>query len=117
VGIITLIGLTAKNAILIVEFAEERLKKKKMSLLESTVEAAQIRFRPIIMTSLAFIAGAVPLAISTGAGANSRHIIGTTVVSGMIFATVVGIFYIPFFYHLVMKFNLKFKKGKKEIEK
>jgi HAE1 family hydrophobic/amphiphilic exporter-1/multidrug efflux pump len=117
VGIITLIGLTAKNAILIVEFAEERLKKKKMPLLESTVEAAQIRFRPIIMTSLAFIAGAVPLAISTGAGANSRHIIGTTVVSGMIFATVVGIFYIPFFYHLVMKFNLKFKKGKKEIEK
>ena len=112
VGIITLVGLTAKNAILIVEFAEERLKKLKMPLLEATVEASRIRFRPIIMTSVAFIAGSLPLVISSGAGANSRHIIGTTVVSGMVFATVIGIFFIPLFYYIVIKMKLLFKKKK-----
>ncbi len=103
VGLITLIGLSAKNAILIVEFAEERLKRLRMPLIEASVEASRIRYRPIVMTSFAFIAGALPLALSTGAGANSRHIIGTTVVAGMLFATLVGIYFIPLFYYLVMK--------------
>ena len=110
VGIITLVGLTAKNAILIVEFAEERLKKLKMPLMEATVEASRIRFRPIIMTSVAFIAGSLPLMLSSGAGANSRHIIGTTVVSGMLFATVIGVFFIPLFYYIVIKIKLLFRK-------
>ncbi len=109
VGLITLIGLSAKNAILIVEFAEERFKKLGMPLLEATIEAARIRYRPIVMTSFAFIAGSLPLALSTGAGANSRHIIGTTVVAGMLFATVVGVFFIPLFYYLVVRLKEKIK--------
>lgn len=110
VGLITLIGLSAKNAILIVEFAEERFKKLGMGLLEATIEASRIRYRPIIMTSFAFIAGSLPLAISTGAGANSRHIIGTTVVAGMLFATMLGIFFIPLFYYLVVRLKEMLKK-------
>ncbi len=111
VGIITLVGLTVKNAILIVEFAEERLKKRGMDLLSATIDAAKVRFRPIIMTSFAFIAGSLPLAISTGPGANSRHIIGTTVVSGMFFATIVGTFFIPLFYYLFIKLKQKSRKN------
>lgn len=111
VGLITLIGLSAKNAILIVEFAEERVKRMKMPLIEATIEASRIRYRPIVMTSFAFIAGALPLALSTGAGANSRHIIGTTVVAGMIVATVVGIYFIPLFYYLVMKIKGWIRRG------
>lgn len=107
VGLISLIGLSAKNAILIVEFAEERLKRLKMPLIEATVEASRIRYRPIVMTSFAFIAGALPLALSTGAGSNSRHIIGTTVVAGMALATVIGIYFIPLFYYVVMKIKEK----------
>jgi len=103
IGLITLIGLAARNAILIVEFAEERFKRRKMPLLEATVEASRIRFRPIVMTAFTFIAGAFPLVIGTGAGANSRHIIGTTVVAGMLFATVVGIYFIPLFYYLIRR--------------
>ncbi|MBU1052209.1 MAG: efflux RND transporter permease subunit [Proteobacteria bacterium] len=103
VGIITLVGLAAKNAILIVEFAEERYKKHGMPLFEATVEAARIRFRPIVMTSFAFIAGTLPLALGTGAGAGSRNIIGTTVVAGMFLATTIGVFAIPLFYYLIMR--------------
>lgn len=114
VGLITLIGLSAKNAILIVEFAEERFKRLRMPLIEAAVEASRIRYRPIVMTSFAFIAGTLPLALSTGAGANSRHIIGTTVVAGMLFATVVGIFFIPLFYYLVMKAKEKIGLRKPE---
>ena len=113
VGLITLIGLSAKNAILIVEFAEERFKRLKMPLIEATVEASRIRYRPIVMTSFAFIAGTLPLALSTGAGANSRHIIGTTVVAGMLFATLIGIFFIPLFYYLVMRVKEKIGLTKK----
>ena len=98
VGLITLVGLSAKNAILIVEFAMEKLNSG-MSLLDATIEAAQLRFRPIIMTSLAFIAGTLPLALSTGAGSASRHIIGTTVVGGMIAAMVIGVLFIPLFFY------------------
>jgi len=111
VGLVTLVGLAAKNAILIVEFAQQKLREG-LPLYEATVEGAKIRFRPIVMTSLAFIGGTLPLAISTGAGANSRHIIGTTVVSGMIVLTVIAIFFIPLFYYLIMKAKIRFaKKG------
>jgi HAE1 family hydrophobic/amphiphilic exporter-1/multidrug efflux pump len=107
VGLITLVGLAAKNAILIVEFAQQKLRDG-LSLYEATIQGAQIRFRPIIMTSLAFIGGTLPLAISTGAGANSRHIIGTTVVSGMVMLTIVAVFFIPLFYYLIMRLKAKF---------
>lgn len=106
VGLITLIGLSAKNAILVVEFAEERLKKG-MDLVSATIEGARLRYRPIVMTSFAFIAGAIPLALSSGAGAASRHIIGWTVVGGMLFATLIGIFFIPLLYYLIKRFTQK----------
>ncbi len=107
VGLVTLVGLAAKNAILIVEFAQQKLREG-LPLYEATVAGARIRFRPIVMTSLAFIGGTLPLALSSGAGANSRHIIGTTVVSGMIVLTVIAIFFIPLFYYLIMKYKTKF---------
>lgn len=109
VGLVTLVGLSAKNAILIVEFAMERLRQG-MSLLDATLEAARLRYRPIVMTSLAFIAGTLPLAISTGAGSASRHILGTTVVGGMAAAAVIGILFIPLFFYLVVTIKRKFVK-------
>ena len=113
VGIITLIGLAVKNAILLVEFAEENRKKLKMGLIDAAVEAARVRFRPIMMTSIAFIMGALPLVLSKGAGANSRHVIGNTVVWGMLFATFVGTLFIPLFYYIVVKVKTSFKGGYK----
>lgn len=101
IALVTLIGLAAKNAILIVEFAVLQVKDGK-SLDEAALNAAKLRFRPIIMTSLAFILGCLPLAISTGAGANSRHAIGTGVIGGMIGATVIAPFFIPVFFKLIM---------------
>ncbi|WP_454254609.1 efflux RND transporter permease subunit [Pseudomonas sp. Marseille-Q8238] len=100
VGLITLIGLAAKNAILIVEFAV-LCRQQGMGIFESAYEAARLRFRPIVMTSLAFILGCVPLAISTGAGSASRHSIGTGVIGGMLAATLLATFVIPMFYLLV----------------
>jgi len=97
IGMITVIGLAAKNAILIVEFAVEQQQGGK-TLRQSVIEAARLRLRPILMTSLAFILGVFPLAISTGAGANSRHAIGTGVIGGMLFATFLGLLLIPVFY-------------------
>ena len=87
----TLIGLAAKNAILIVEFACARLQRGAFAVYEAAIEAARLRFRPIVMTSLAFILGVLPLAISTGAGAASRHSIGTGVIGGMLAATFIAI--------------------------
>jgi len=110
VGILTLIGLSAKNAILIVEFAEENYKQQGMNIFDAVIEAARIRFRPIVMTSFAFIAGTVPLVLSSGAGANSRHIIGHTVVWGMVAATLIGVFFIPLFYYLVIKLKNMFNR-------
>ncbi|MCY1487373.1 Multidrug resistance protein MexB [compost metagenome] len=100
VGLLTTIGLSAKNAILIVEFAKE-LHEQGKSLFDAAVEACRMRLRPIIMTSLAFILGVVPLAVSNGAGSGSQHAIGTGVIGGMLTATVLAIFWVPLFYVLV----------------
>ncbi|MEO5558120.1 MAG: efflux RND transporter permease subunit [Dokdonella sp.] len=102
IGIITIIGLAAKNAILIIEFAvaEQRAGRP---LATAVVNAARLRLRPILMTSFAFILGVSPLAISTGAGANSRHAIGTGVIGGMLFATFLGVLFIPVFYVFVRR--------------
>ncbi len=102
IGLITVIGLAAKNAILIVEFAiQERNAGKPLGL--AVVEASKLRLRPILMTSLAFICGVLPLAISSGAGANARHAIGTGVIGGMLFATFLGLLFIPVFYTIVRR--------------
>ena len=100
VGLLTTIGLTAKNAILIVEFAKD-LHEEGMGIVEAAVEACRLRLRPIIMTSLAFTLGVVPLALASGAGAGSSHAIGTGVIGGMLSATVLAIFWVPLFYVLV----------------
>ncbi|WP_242112876.1 multidrug efflux RND transporter permease subunit [Luteimonas aquatica] len=102
IGMITVMGLAAKNAILIVEFALEQRKEGK-TLAEGVVEAAKLRFRPILMTSFAFIMGVMPLVFSSGAGANARHAIGTGVVGGMLFATFLGLLLIPVFYVVVRR--------------
>ena len=99
IALVALVGLAAKNAILIVEFAV-LLKEQGMQKAQAAVHAAEMRFRPIVMTSLAFILGCVPLAISTGAGAASRHAIGTAVVCGMLIATGVAPLFIPWFFTL-----------------
>jgi multidrug efflux pump len=111
VGLLTTIGLAAKNAILIVEFAKE-LHEQGRSLYDSAIEACRMRLRPIIMTSLAFILGVVPLTISSGAGAGSQHAIGTGVIGGMISATVLAIFWVPLFFVAVSSLF-----GSKEPEK
>ncbi len=102
VGLLTTIGLSAKNAILIVEFAKRRHDKGR-ELLDATLSAARLRLRPILMTSMAFMLGVLPLAISTGAGVNSRHAIGTGVLGGMTSATVLAIVFIPLFFVVVMR--------------
>lgn len=109
VGLLTVIGLSAKNAILIVEFANE-LNTRGRDLIESTLEASRQRLRPILMTSLAFIFGVLPMAISNGAGSSSQHAVGTGVMGGMISATVLAIFFVPLFFVLVRRrFPLKEK--------
>lgn len=112
VALVTIIGLSAKNAILIVEFAVEAWRNGR-SLDVAAMFAARIRFRPIIMTSLAFILGVVPLAISTGAGANSRHAIGTAVIGGMLAATFLATLYVPYFFKIITLASLKLR-GKKD---
>ena len=102
VALLTTIGLAAKNAILIVEFVDTAYKNGK-PLLEAAIEGATLRLRPIIMTSLAFVAGIMPLAISTGAGANSRISIGTGIVGGTLTATIFAIFFVPLFFVLIKK--------------
>ena len=100
VGLVMLVGLSSKNAILIVEFAEQ-LRERGVPLVESAVQAATIRMRPILMTSLAFILGVVPLVIASGAGENGRHSVGTTVFGGMIMSTVLNLFFIPVLYLII----------------
>jgi multidrug efflux pump len=106
VGLITIIGLAAKNAILIVEFAIEQEAQGKTPM-EATLEAVKLRLRPIIMTSLAFIGGMIPLFLASGAGAASRIAVGTGVVGGMLAATLLGIFFIPVFYLSVRRWLAK----------
>jgi multidrug efflux pump subunit AcrB len=98
IGLVTLVGLAAKNAILIVEFAAHMHREGGMTLTQAAMEAARLRFRPIVMTSLAFILGVLPLALSTGAGAASRHSIGTGVIGGMLAATFIAVLFIPLFF-------------------
>ena len=102
IGIITLIGLSAKNAILIVEFAELR-RKHGVSIADAAEQAARLRFRPILMTSFAFLLGVLPLVVATGAGAASRRALGTAVFGGMAAATLLGVFIIPVLYVVIQR--------------
>jgi HAE1 family hydrophobic/amphiphilic exporter-1 len=113
IGLLTTLGLTTKNAILIVQFARDGLKRG-MGLIEATVEGAKLRFRPIVMTSLAFGFGVVPLAITTGAGAGAQNAIGTSVLGGMITATILVVIFAPLFYVLVEKFTGKGRRDGNE---
>ncbi|MCO5241754.1 MAG: efflux RND transporter permease subunit, partial [Chitinophagaceae bacterium] len=115
IGLITLIGLAAKNAILIVEFAKERVDSG-IDVIHATLQAVRLRLRPIVMTSLAFILGVLPLAFATGAAAESRKTIGWTVFGGMIAATTLAIFVVPVLFVLITKFayGRKLKKLKEQ---
>ena len=104
IGIVLLIALSAKNAILIVEFARE-LREAGKSIVEAAVEAARARFRPILMTSFAFILGVVPLVLATGAGANARASIGITVFTGMLASTCLAVLFVPSFFVIVQRFE------------
>jgi HAE1 family hydrophobic/amphiphilic exporter-1 len=97
VGLVLLVGLSAKNAILIVEFARE-MRAKGMGVVDAAIEGSKLRFRPILMTSFAFITGVLPLVVATGAGAVSRQALGTAVFAGMLGATILGIFFTPVLY-------------------
>jgi multidrug efflux pump len=114
VGLITIIGLSAKNAILIVEFARN-LRAEGKPLLEATMEACQIRFRPILMTSLAFTFGVLPLAIARGASAASQNAIGIGVIGGMISATVLAVFFVPVFFVVIMRLVNRRKEAASEV--
>ena len=106
-----LIGLAAKNAILIVEFAKMEYEKGELSLAEATLKGAQLRLRPILMTSFAFILGCVPLALASGAGAISRQVMGGAVIGGMLAATGIAIFMIPVSFYVVEKINHRGQTG------
>jgi hypothetical protein len=111
IGLVMLIGLAAKNAILIVEFAKMEYEKGELSLAEATLKGAQLRLRPILMTSFAFILGCVPLAIASGAGAISRQVMGSAVIGGMLAATCIAIFIIPVTFYVVEKISHKGDTG------
>ncbi len=113
VSLVTLIGLSAKNAILIVEFAMQQLHEGK-GIVDGVIEAARLRCRPIIMTSMAFILGVVPLAASSGAGSASRHALGTGIIGGMLAATFVATFFIPMFFCLIMRLGDMFSGKSKD---
>ena len=104
VGLLATVGLAAKNGILIVEFAKE-LEEQGKPLVHATLEAARLRLRPILMTSLAFMLGVLPLVISTGAGSGGRHSLGTGVFGGTLFSTLLGIFFVPLFYVVVRRLS------------
>ena len=114
IGLVTLLGLSAKNAILIVEFAVYK-SQEGMSPAAAALEAARLRFRPILMTSLAFILGVTPLAFSSGAGSGARHSVGTGVMGGMLAATFLAIFFVPMFYKIVAERKLREPRSAEEI--
>ena len=114
IGLVTLLGLAAKNAILIVEFAVMK-HHEGMSASAAALEGSRLRFRPILMTSLAFILGVLPLAISTGAGAGARHSTGTGVMGGMIAATFLALFFVPLFFKLITERHLREPRSSKEL--
>ena len=95
IGLVLLIGLAAKNAILIVAFAQERLQRGDVALVDAAEQGARTRYRPVMMTALAFIIGVIPLVLATGAGAGGRQSIGTTVFGGMVLASFVGVLFVP----------------------
>ncbi|MHA7848091.1 multidrug efflux RND transporter permease subunit AcrB [Serratia sp. D1N4] len=113
VGLLTTIGLSAKNAILIVEFAKDLMEKEGKGLVEGTLEAVRMRLRPILMTSLAFILGVMPLVISSGAGSGAQNAVGTGVMGGMVAATVLAIFFVPVFFVVVRR---RFGKKSEDLE-
>jgi HAE1 family hydrophobic/amphiphilic exporter-1/multidrug efflux pump len=115
IGLVTLLGLAAKNAILIVEYAVLK-KHEGFTTSAAAIEAARLRFRPILMTSLAFILGVMPLALSTGAGAGARHSAGTGVMGGMLAATFLAIFFIPWFFKMIVDHTLSDARSTAEIE-
>jgi len=115
IGLVTLIGLSAKNAILIVEFAELKYSEG-LSAFDAALEAARLRLRPILMTSLSFILGSMPLVLASGAGAASRHSIGTGIIGGMIGATSLALFFVPLFYYLIISMKEKVSGGRPEPE-
>jgi hydrophobic/amphiphilic exporter-1 (mainly G- bacteria), HAE1 family len=104
VGLVMLIGLSAKNAILIVEFAEQ-LRHRGLSIVDAAIEAGRIRLRPILMTSLAFVLGVLPLVFATGAGQEARHSVGTAVAGGMLLSTFLNIIFIPVLYVVIETFR------------
>jgi multidrug efflux pump subunit AcrB len=114
IGLVTLLGLAAKNAILIVEYAIYK-NGEGMSAAAAAIEAARLRFRPILMTSLAFILGVLPLAISSGAGAGARQAVGTGVMGGMMAATFLAIFFVPLFFRLIIDRRLSEKRSTDEL--
>ncbi|EOC0418647.1 multidrug efflux RND transporter permease subunit AcrB [Cronobacter malonaticus] len=113
VGLLTTIGLSAKNAILIVEFAKDLMEKEGKGLIEATLEAVRMRLRPILMTSLAFILGVMPLVISSGAGSGAQNAVGTGVMGGMVTATILAIFFVPVFFVVVRR---RFSRKNDDIE-
>jgi len=114
IGLVTLLGLAAKNAILIVEFAVIKTHEG-MTPSAAAIEAARLRFRPILMTSLAFILGVTPLALSTGAGAGARHSTGTGVMGGMLAATFLAVFFVPLFYRIITERRLIERRSHDEL--
>jgi multidrug efflux pump subunit AcrB len=116
IGLVTLLGLAAKNAILIVEFAVYK-SHEGMSAAAAALEAARLRFRPILMTSMAFILGVAPLAFSSGAGAGARHSVGTGVMGGMLAATFLAIFFVPLFYKVITDWKIKETRSPEDIQR
>jgi HAE1 family hydrophobic/amphiphilic exporter-1 len=113
IGLMLLIALSAKNGILIVEVARERRMVDGMSILDSAIEASRTRFRPILMTSFAFILGVLPLVLATGAGANARKSLGISVFSGMIASTCLAVLFVPSFFAVLQRFEEWRKRGKR----
>ena len=111
IGLVMLIGLSAKNSILIVEFAEQLLAQGR-TIINAAIEAAELRLRPILMTSFAFILGVLPLYFATGAGRIGRHSVGTAIVGGMLFSTVLNLFFIPVLYVIVKTVLVSLSKRK-----